>query len=81
MRAGLRERLEKNGCPGTWSHITSQIGMFSYTGLTPKQIEYLVEEKHIYLVKAGRISMCGVNTGNIDYLAESIKEAVLKFPA
>ena len=81
MRKGLRDRLEKLSTPGSWSHITSQIGMFSYTGLTAKQIEYLVEEKHIYLVKSGRISMCGVNTGNIDYLAESIKEAVVKFPA
>jgi len=81
MRKGLRERLEKLSTPGSWSHITSQIGMFSYTGLTLEQISYLVEEKHIYLVKSGRISMCGVNTGNIDYLAESIKEAVVKFPA
>ena len=81
MRKGLRERLEKLSTPGSWDHITNQIGMFSYTGLTPKQIEYLVEDKHIYLVKAGRISMCGVNTGNIDYVAESIKEAVVKFPA
>ncbi len=22
------------GCPGDWSHILKQIGMFSYTGLT-----------------------------------------------
>ena len=36
MRAGLRERLEKLGTPGTWDHITNQIGMFSYTGLTGK---------------------------------------------
>ncbi len=33
MRAGLRERLEKLGTPGTWNHITDQIGMFSFTGL------------------------------------------------
>ena len=32
MRVGLRERLEKLGTPGDWSHITCQIGMFSYTG-------------------------------------------------
>lgn len=33
MRKGLREALEKLGTPGSWEHITSQIGMFSYTGL------------------------------------------------
>ena len=43
MRAGLRERLEALGTPGDWSHITSQIGMFSYTGLSPQQSEWLIK--------------------------------------
>ena len=42
MRVGLRERLEKLGTPGDWSHISSQIGMFSYTGLSPAQSEWLI---------------------------------------
>jgi len=33
MRKALRDHLEKLGTPGTWDHITKQIGMFSYTGL------------------------------------------------
>lgn len=36
MRKALRAALEKLGTPGTWEHITSQIGMFSYTGLNGK---------------------------------------------
>lgn len=36
MRFGLRNRLEKLGTPGTWNHITDQIGMFSFTGLGRK---------------------------------------------
>nr|XP_022911379.1 aspartate aminotransferase, cytoplasmic-like [Onthophagus taurus] len=36
MRHALRDALERFGTPGTWNHITSQIGMFSYTGLTGK---------------------------------------------
>jgi len=76
MRKGLRERIEKLGTPGNWNHITDQIGMFSYTGLSPAQSEFLVKEKHIYLLKSGRISMCGVTPGNIDYVAASIHEAV-----
>lgn len=81
MRKKLREKLESLGTPGKWDHITSQIGMFSYTGLTPDQVDYLVNEKHIYLVKSGRISMAGLNSKNVDYVAESIKEAVAKYPA
>ena len=38
MRAGLRSRLEQLGTPGSWEHITQQIGMFSYTGLGPSQV-------------------------------------------
>ena len=29
MRALLRKKLEDLGTPGTWNHITDQIGMFS----------------------------------------------------
>ena len=36
MRAALRGALEKKGVKGDWSHITTQIGMFSFTGLTVK---------------------------------------------
>ena len=81
MRAGLRERLEKLGTPGQWNHITDQIGMFSFTGLSPDMCAFLVSEKHIYLLKNGRISMCGLTPNNIDYVAESIYEAVTKFGA
>merc|ERR1712233_138342 len=35
-----------------------------------------VQEKHIYLLRSGRISMCGVTPGNIEYIAASIHEAV-----
>lgn len=33
MRKALYERLVALGTPGTWNHITDQIGMFSFTGL------------------------------------------------
>ncbi len=79
MRAGLRERLERLGTPGGWEHITKQIGMFSFTGLSPEVCEWLIKEKHIYLLKNGRVSMCGITPGNIDYVAQSIHEGVTKF--
>jgi len=79
MRAGLRKRIEELGTPGDWSHITSQIGMFSYTGLTEEMCLFLQKEKHLYLLKSGRISMCGVTPGNIDYVAKAINSAVTKF--
>jgi len=79
MRALLRSKLEALGTPGSWNHITEQIGMFSFTGLTPEMCEFLVKEKHVYLLKSGRISMCGLTPHNMDYVANSIHEAVTKF--
>jgi aspartate aminotransferase len=38
MRALLRRHLEDLGNPLPWSHVTDQIGMFCYTGLTPEQV-------------------------------------------
>ena len=48
MRKLLRAALEAKGTPGSWAHITSQIGMFSYTGLTKAQSERMTNEFHIY---------------------------------
>ncbi|XP_026212619.1 aspartate aminotransferase, cytoplasmic [Anabas testudineus] len=78
MRAQLKAKLQALGTPGIWDHITEQIGMFSFTGLNPKQVEYLIKEKHIYLMASGRINMCGLTTKNIDYVAQSIHDAVTK---
>lgn len=77
MRASLRGILEDlNGRPGSWKHITEQIGMFSFTGLTESQVLRLRQDAHIYMTKNGRISMAGLNTGNVRYTAEAIDKAV-----
>lgn len=41
VRSELQAALEKR-CPDKdWSFITAQIGMFSFTGMTPKQVSTL----------------------------------------
>ncbi|MCD7473454.1 L-asparaginase 1 [Datura stramonium] len=74
MRTALRENLEKLGSPLSWEHITNQIGMFCYSGMTPEQVDRLTKEYHIYMTRNGRISMAGVTTGNVGYLANAIHE-------
>lgn len=74
MRTQLQENLVKLGSPLSWEHITKQIGMFCYSGLTPEQVDRLTSEYHIYLTRNGRISMAGVTTGNVAYLAKAIHE-------
>lgn len=43
-----------------------------------KQVEYMVKERHVYLMASGRINMCGLTSSNINYVAESIHEAVTR---
>uniref|UniRef100_T1E7H6 Aspartate aminotransferase n=1 Tax=Anopheles aquasalis TaxID=42839 RepID=T1E7H6_ANOAQ len=78
MRKALYDELVALKTPGTWEHITQQIGMFSYTGLNEKQVQILIKEFSIYLLKTGRISMCGLNEGNVAYVAKAIHAAVTR---
>ena len=52
------------------------IFIFSFTGLTQPQTKTLAEKAHIYMTADGRISMAGLNGGNIEYFAESVSQAV-----
>jgi aspartate aminotransferase len=60
MREALRKNLESIGTKGKWDHVTTQIGMFSFTGLSVAQSEAMVNTHHIYMTKNGRISVCGL---------------------
>merc|ERR1719420_2555196 len=76
VRDRLRRGLESKGTPGTWNHITDQIGMFSYTGLSTAMCERLINQHHIYLLKSGRISLAGLNGNNIQYMIDCVDEVV-----
>jgi len=76
MRTMLYDELVRLGTPGSWTHITSQIGMFSFTGLNPAQSKAMVEKHHIYMLGNGRVSMAGVTTGNVKYIAQAIDDVV-----
>jgi aspartate aminotransferase, cytoplasmic len=76
MRKALQDHLEKLGTPGSWTHITNQIGMFSFTGLSEAHVAKLREKWHVYMTKNGRISMAGLNTGNVEYFARAVDDVV-----
>ncbi|KAK7467029.1 Aspartate aminotransferase, cytoplasmic [Stygiomarasmius scandens] len=77
MRKQLYKVLtEELKTPGNWDHIVNQIGMFSFTGITPQQSQALVEKAHIYMTANGRISMTGLNRKNLRYFAENLDKVV-----
>ncbi|KAI9095770.1 putative aspartate aminotransferase mitochondrial precursor [Phlyctochytrium arcticum] len=75
MRTDLRGHLENTyHSSHNWDHITSQIGMFCFTGLKPEQVDRLRSEFSVYLTRDGRISIAGITSKNVEYLAKAIHE-------
>ncbi|XP_048402914.1 aspartate aminotransferase, mitochondrial isoform X1 [Stegostoma tigrinum] len=74
MREQLVSNLKKEGSIHNWQHVTDQIGMFCFSGLKPEQVERLTKEFSIYMTKDGRISMAGVSSGNVEYLAHAMHQ-------
>ena len=72
MRKMLADEMARIGAKRDFSFVTRQNGMFSFTGLSPEQIDRLAAEYGIYAVRNGRICICGLNTKNVEYVAKSI---------
>ena len=79
MRARIKEMrgrfvalLKECGAKQDFDFIVKQNGMFSFSGLTPEQVDRLKNEFAIYAVRSGRINVAGITADNIRYLCESI---------
>jgi len=76
MRSEMRKGLETLGAPGSFEYITTQIGMFAYTGMTKTQVARMVGEFHIYMTSNGRVSMAGVSLKTLPYFCASMKDVL-----
>lgn len=55
-----------------FSFVATQRGMFSFSGLSKEQVHRLRDEHSIYIVDSGRISVPGINQGNMEALCKAI---------
>ena len=76
MRTSLVEELKAKGVTQDFSFVSRQRGMFSYTGLTPAQVERLKTDYGIYAVSTGRICLAALNSRNISYVADAISNVL-----
>ncbi|KKW68094.1 aromatic amino acid aminotransferase [Lampropedia cohaerens] len=77
MRAQLHAALTQHfGGQRNVDYFLTQRGMFSYTGLSPAQVERLRQEYAVYLVGSGRMCMCGLTEGNVAYVADAIAKVM-----
>ena len=74
MRVALQSKLAAAGLKQDMSFITSQRGMFSYSGLTKDQMQRLRTEFGIYGVDSGRICVAALNHSNIDAAVAAIAQ-------
>ena len=72
MRQQLQDVLSAKVPGRDFSYFTKQRGMFSFTGLTPEQVARLQSEFAVYMVDNGRMCVAGLNSKNIDYVANAI---------
>ncbi len=72
MRRSLYGALSAKRPGGDFSYCLSQRGMFSYTGLSPQQVDRLREEFGVYLLRSGRMCVAGLNTANVERTATAI---------
>ena len=72
LAAGLANRLPERD----FAFIVRQKGMFSFSGLTDAQVNFLREEKGVYIVKGGRINVAGLTQGTLDYVCDAIVAAM-----
>ena len=76
MRQKLVDGLKAAGVKQDMRFITTQIGMFSYSGLTKDQMVRLRTEFGVYGTDAGRMCVAALNSNNIDHVCASIAKVV-----
>ncbi len=72
MRHRLHEVISARLPGRNFDHFVTQRGMFSYTGLSPQQVDELRETHGVYLVRSGRMCVAGLNSRNIEATAEAL---------
>ncbi len=76
MRQKLVDGLKAAGVKQDMGFITTQIGMFSYSGLSKDQMVRLRNEFGVYGTDTGRMCVAALNSKNIEYVCASIAKVI-----
>jgi aspartate/tyrosine/aromatic aminotransferase len=76
VRSQFVKSLHARSVAMDFSFIEHQRGMFSFSGLTDHQVKFLKDSKAIYMVGGGRMNVAGMTPSNMDYVCDSIAEAL-----
>ena len=75
-RVELVDQLRAAGVSSDLAYITRQMGMFSYTGLSPAQMQRLRSEFGVYGLDSGRICVAAINRMNIAAVVSALTQVM-----
>ena len=76
MRTLVHEMLAKK-LPGyDAGYFIRQQGMFTYSGLSTKQLLVLRERHGVYIIDSGRVAVPGLNTANVEHFTDALADVL-----
>ncbi len=72
LRGGFIDAMHAAAPGSDYEFLRPQKGMFSYSGLTPMQVDRLKSEHGIYIVGSGRINVAGIDESRLQWLAKAV---------
>jgi aspartate/tyrosine/aromatic aminotransferase len=72
LRHRFVETMQRLVPERNFDFINRQVGMFSYSGLKPEQVQRLKAEQSIYILGSGRINIAGINSENLERLCRAM---------
>lgn len=72
LRTTLSGKIAASNIQRDFSFLADQSGMFSFLGISAKQVQRLRDEYAIYLINSSRINVASFNQGNMDYFVEAL---------
>lgn len=77
LRKQFAENMKQRGFD--FDFVMKQNGMFSYTGLTAKQVEVLKDKYSIYMIGNGRMNVVGLNDNNMQYVTDAFADVLKNY--
>lgn len=76
MRRLFVDTLKSRGVDRDFSFLLPQRGMFSFSGLSPVQVDELRSKHAVYIVGSGRINVAGMTEANMNPLCDAIADVL-----
>jgi aspartate/tyrosine/aromatic aminotransferase len=72
LRGDFIDTMKTTGAGHDFEFLRSQNGMFSFSGLTPMQVDELKNKHSVYIVGSGRINVAGMSESKMTQLCEAV---------